>query len=187
MAVRLASPFRGPLRVLYTRMRPVHQCRRFHERKADFVTLDANESLETRKLHVITGDPHEAYVIVDQDVGFAMRSAIVKQTRSSLASDAEKIPLAFHHESRHFAHDLVPYPRIILEHDLPHQSPGNTSPATLWLWGATHSITLDGTTDGEFLTRKQRDDTKLQVAEFEEASRESHKRLEGAAELLKHK
>ncbi|RSL65978.1 hypothetical protein CEP53_003501 [Fusarium sp. AF-6] len=157
MALRLASQLRCPLRTLCVR------------------------------LDVVTGDPHEAYVIVDRDVGFALRSAIVNQTRSSIVSGAAKIPLAFHHESQHFAHDTVPYPRIILEHDLPRQSPGNTSPATLWLWGATHSITLDGTSDGEFLTRKQGDDTQLQVAEFEEACRESHERLEGAAELLKHK
>ncbi|RSL48128.1 hypothetical protein CEP51_015676 [Fusarium floridanum] len=166
MAIRLVSQLRSqlrfPLRIVRTRVGQVYQYRRFHERSADLVTLNTNGSLETRKLNVITGDPHEAYVIVDQDVGFALRSAIVKQARSSLASDAEKVPLAFHHESQHFAHDIEPYPRIVLEHDLPRQSPGDKSPATLWLWGATHSITLDGTTDGEFLTRKQGDGTQLQ-------------------------
>ncbi|EEU41928.1 uncharacterized protein NECHADRAFT_86004 [Fusarium vanettenii 77-13-4] len=172
MSSRLAAQIHRPLRAVSVwTSKPIYQRRRFHERKADLVTLDANGSLETRKLDVITGDPHEAYVIVDRNVGFAMRSAIMKQTESSLATNAERVPLVFHHHSRHFAHHTAPYPRIILEHDLPHQNPGATSPATLWLWGATHSITLDGTSD----------------AKFEEACRESHERLEGAAKLLKHK
>ncbi|RSL73917.1 hypothetical protein CEP54_000142 [Fusarium duplospermum] len=171
MPIRVISQFRFPLRTLRTRVNHAYQYRRFHERKADFVTLNANGSLETRKLDVITGDPNEAYVMVDRDIGFAVRSAIAKHTEFPLAPDAEKVPLIFHHQSRHFVYHTLPYPRVILEHDLPQQNPSNTSPATLWLWGATHSITLDGTSD----------------AEFEEACRESHERLEGAAELLKHK
>ncbi|KAL2670645.1 hypothetical protein Neosp_014433 [[Neocosmospora] mangrovei] len=158
MSSRLPAQIHRPLRKASVRTSIlIYQHRSFHERKADLVTLGANGSLETRKLDVITGDPHEAYVIVDRNVGFAMRSAIVKQTESSLTTNAEKIPLVFHHHSRHFAHpaiddfqDTAPYPQIILEHHLQHQNPGATSAATLWLWGATHSITLDGTSDGEF-------------------------------------
>ncbi|KAI8713452.1 hypothetical protein NCS52_01289900 [Fusarium sp. LHS14.1] len=169
---RVITRIHRPLRKASMRTsKLIYQHRSFHERKADLVTLGATGSLETRKLDVITGDPHEAYVIVDRNAGFAIKSAIIGQTKSSLAKEPEKVPLVFHHESRHFAHHTAPYPRIILEHDLPHQNPGATSPATLWLWGATHSITLDGTSD----------------AKFEEACRESHERLEGAAELLKHK
>ena len=50
--------------------------------------------------------------------------------------------------------EALAYPRIVIEQALPRQSQGNTSPATLWLWGATHSITLDGTPDGRFLSRR---------------------------------
>lgn len=45
----------------------------------------------------------------------------------------------------------VPYPRIIIGRDLPRQNASKMSPATLWLWGASHSITSDGTTDRELV------------------------------------
>ncbi|KND92139.1 hypothetical protein TOPH_03133 [Tolypocladium ophioglossoides CBS 100239] len=98
-----------------------------------------------------------------------MKSAIAKQTGGCLASDPEIVPLTFFHDSRHFAHDAVPYPRIAIERNLPRQNATNMSPATLWLWGASGSITLDGTPDHG----------------FEETSRESHERLKGAAKLLR--
>lgn len=105
MLSRLAAQIHTPLRTVSVQTsKLIYQHRRFHERKADLVTLDTNGSLETRKLDVITGDPHEAYIIVDRNVGFAMRSAIIKQTELSLATNAEKVPLVFHHHSRHFAH-----------------------------------------------------------------------------------
>lgn len=43
--------------------------------------------------------------------------------------------------------DATAYPQITIEQDLPRQNKGNQSPASLWLWGASHSITLDGTAD----------------------------------------
>ncbi|KAF5121838.1 hypothetical protein E5D57_012308 [Metarhizium anisopliae] len=113
--------------------------RTFHDAKADFITFDSRGSLTTQKLDIFIGEPHEAYIIFNKDVGLAMKSA------------------------------AVPYPRMVIERSLPRQNASNTSPATLWLWGASHSITLDGTADYM----------------FEEPSRESHKRLKGAAELLR--
>ncbi len=43
--------------------------------------------------------------------------------------------------------DATTYPQITIEQDLPRQNKGNQNRATLWLWGASHSITLDGTAD----------------------------------------
>lgn len=80
--------------------------RAFHDAKAEFTTFDANASLTTRQLKIFIGDPHEAYIVFATDVGFAMKSAIAKQTGVRLASDPEKVPLTFFHDSRHFAHDM---------------------------------------------------------------------------------
>ncbi|RCI07691.1 hypothetical protein L249_5671 [Ophiocordyceps polyrhachis-furcata BCC 54312] len=148
-----------------------HAAKAFHDAKAELVTLGAAGSLTTHKIDVFMGEPHETYVIFSKDIGFAIRSAIARQTGVCLSLDPEKVPLRFFHTSRHFAHAAIPYPRIIIERDLPRQNAGDTSPATLWLWGASHSLTLDGTPDNE----------------FEESSRESHDRLKGAAELLRHR
>ncbi|PNY23786.1 uncharacterized protein TCAP_06274 [Tolypocladium capitatum] len=147
---------------------PFRTQRAFHSAKADFITIGTNGTLLTRQPDIFIGDPHEAYIIIDINVGLTFRSAIAKQAGLSLTADPNKVPLAFHHDSRHFAHQSIPYPRIIIERDLPRQSVSNMSPATLWLWGATHCITLDGTPDHE----------------FEESCRESHERLKGAMDIL---
>ncbi|KAK2593513.1 hypothetical protein QQS21_008779 [Conoideocrella luteorostrata] len=124
--------------------------RALHEAKAKLVTFDTKGSLKTQILDIFIGEPHEAFVIFHKEVGLALKSAITKQTGICLSSDPEKFPLTFYHETLHFAHATVPYPRIVIEQDLPRQNTTKVSPATLWLWGASHSITLDGTPDGEF-------------------------------------
>jgi hypothetical protein len=40
------------------------------------------------------------------------------------------------------------FPRLEIPRDLPRQSSDNKSPATLWLDGKMHEITLNGTPDG---------------------------------------
>ncbi|PNY18159.1 Uncharacterized protein TCAP_07593 [Tolypocladium capitatum] len=170
MAPRLTSLFHSHLRTVYTRPNIYFYCRRlFHDGKADFVTVNADGSLITRNLDIFISDPHKAYIILDKDVGLAMTSAIAKQTGFSLATDPDKVPLTFYHSSRYFAHHTAPYPRIVIKQDLPHQNASNMSPATLWLWGASHWITLDGTSHHMFV----------------ESCSESHGRLKGVAELLK--
>ncbi|KAH6971277.1 hypothetical protein EDB80DRAFT_596635, partial [Ilyonectria destructans] len=49
-----------------------------------------------------------------------------KQTGLSLAADLDKVPLVFYHNSRHFTRRSVPYPRIIIGHNLPHQNASYT-------------------------------------------------------------
>ncbi|EGX92886.1 hypothetical protein CCM_04258 [Cordyceps militaris CM01] len=163
----------------------MYYCDAYYSAKVDFITLNSKGSLTSKQIDIFIGDPGQAFVIFSKDVGFAMKVAITQQSGMSLVSDPERVPLTFFHESRHFAHnmcsavptvikptvllDVAPYPRIAIEKDLPRPNRTNTSPATLWLWGASHSITLHGTKDHE----------------FEESSRESHVRLKGAADLLK--
>lgn len=43
--------------------------------------------------------------------------------------------------------ESVPYPRLVIEQELPRQNTSDMSPATLWLCGVTNYITLDGTPD----------------------------------------
>lgn len=53
--------------------------------------------------------------------------------------------------------ESVPYPRLAIEQQLPRQDIGDSSPATLWLCGATNCITLDGTTDRRLQIPKDED------------------------------
>lgn len=58
-------------------------------------------------------------------------------------------PTCLHHDlsDRSFLcfSDITAYPKTSIEQDLPRQNVTDTSPATLWLCGASHPITLDGT------------------------------------------
>jgi hypothetical protein len=49
------------------------------------------------------------------------------------------------------AEDKPSFPRLAIPRNLPGQSASNKSPATLWLYGKRHEITLDGTFDGAFV------------------------------------
>ncbi|KAK1978687.1 hypothetical protein LZ30DRAFT_632689, partial [Colletotrichum cereale] len=75
----------------------------------------------------------------------------------------------FNHKSRHFARRTLLFPRVEISQDLLRQTTGDISPATLWLSGNWHVITLDGTPDEA----------------FERASRDSVNELEGTLEKLK--
>ena len=60
----------------------------------------------TRKLDIFIGDPQEAYIIVEREVGFAIKASIIQQTGPSLSPDPEKLPLNYYHKTRHFAHSM---------------------------------------------------------------------------------
>ncbi|TQW00833.1 hypothetical protein IF1G_00764 [Cordyceps javanica] len=120
-----------------------HLWRPFHSAKADFTTVDGKGALTTKQIDISIGDPGQSYIIFDKDTGAQMKVAAGQQA----GSDPERVSLQFFHESRYFASDATAYPRITIGQDLPRQNDSNMSPATLWLWGATNSITLDGTAD----------------------------------------
>lgn len=165
MRLPLASTFRRPIAMaVRAASRPV-ECRAFHKAKADLTSLDKNGLPSTERIDIFIGDPGESYIIFDKSVGATMAAAVRPQASPSL----EQVPLTFFHESRCFATQAASYPRITIKQDLPRPNGTSVSPATLWLWGASHSITLDGTEDHE----------------FELASRDSHHQLKGVAELLK--
>jgi hypothetical protein len=101
-----------------------------------------------------------------------MKAGRAWQDGLSLGADPQICALTFYHDTQHFAHgqlviscrirrldltlsfvclESIPYARLAIPQDLPRQSDANTSPATLYLFGATHTIAPDGTPDGELL------------------------------------
>lgn len=82
----------------------------------------------------------------------------------------------------------MPLPRIDIPQNLG-QSHGNLSPATLWLSGNWHAITLDGTPDGQYFNQNNllgnSDFLIFFIESFERMSRESASELKGALEKLK--
>ncbi|CAK7270063.1 hypothetical protein SEPCBS119000_003897 [Sporothrix epigloea] len=147
--------------------------RAFHHATARFTTIDSSGAPISNATDIKIGDAHEAYVYIDPSVGDATKSAIAQLlgTLKPKEDAVEKLPLKFYHKSRHFAHESLPLPRVELDRDLPKQasSDGDTTPATLWLSGLWHAITLDGSPD-EW---------------FERESRNSARELKGTLDLLK--
>ncbi|KAK2814066.1 hypothetical protein FQN50_000470 [Emmonsiellopsis sp. PD_5] len=125
-----------------------------HRKLAEFITLDHRGSPVTQEVAVDLGDPNEAFSLLPKEIGFAFRAGILSNNRSIsdslLAEASDQCPLTFYHDSQYFAHESSPYPRLVIPQALPRQSDADTSPATLHTFGATHSITLDGTFDAEF-------------------------------------
>lgn len=82
-------------------------------------------------------------------------------------SKDQECKLTFYHDSQHFSPSGLPclvtksvnrvspnlesasYLRLKIPQNLPCQSNSNTSPAALYLFGATYTIVLDGTPDGK--------------------------------------
>ncbi|KAK0112354.1 hypothetical protein ONS96_014926 [Cadophora gregata f. sp. sojae] len=123
--------------------------RAHHSATARFTTITPQGTPITRDIEIWLGEPAEAYVMFDPEISKAFQTSAIANGGCSLTQDLELCPLNFHHDTRHFSHTSSPYPRLEIPQDLPRQSDGNTSRATLHGYGVTHAITLDGTADGE--------------------------------------
>lgn len=166
------SPTRASLRALHG---PLFR-RIFSTKPAKFVTLDAQGLRVTRNVNVWMGDPHEAFVLIPTEIGDAMKASCQDQKilvptdigdATRVSSLGQICPLSFHHDSQHFSTsgltylatrssnkvspylESASYPRLEIPQNLPRQTNTNTSPATLYLFGATHTVALDGTPDGK--------------------------------------
>jgi hypothetical protein len=84
---------------------------------------------------------------------------------------------------------MLPLPRVDIDRDLPKQSNtySDISPATLWLSGNWHAITLDGSPDGRSSSKSSNTwPSNLGLIEtFERKSRESAQELRGVLDKLK--
>ncbi|KAI1127118.1 hypothetical protein F5Y10DRAFT_243460 [Nemania abortiva] len=143
--------------------------RSFHGAKARVTTLDRKGLPISYEAGIRVGEPHQAYIYVDPEVGNAIKSSIVQQIRKGQTENLDRLSLDFNHKSNRFAHKTLLYPRVDIPQDLPRQTGSNISPATLWFSGNWHAITLDGTPDES----------------FERASRDSASELKGALKKLK--
>ncbi len=75
--------------------------RYFHRVTSDFIHYDARGNLVTRKVPCIIGNPGESYVLIDPEVGSALRAA--SPFASAFAASAEeRCKLTFFHDSHYF-------------------------------------------------------------------------------------
>ncbi len=132
----------------------------------------------TRKVDVWLGDLHQAFVLVPPEIGKAFKASSDKQIDvSDVEEDLKTCSLIFYHDTRHFAHskyqDLIclnkpatnnydsnvlscyvessSFPRLVIPQDISRHFGTNISLATLYLFGATHTIAVDETSDDEIL------------------------------------
>ncbi|PLB43279.1 hypothetical protein P170DRAFT_514539 [Aspergillus steynii IBT 23096] len=121
--------------------------RLLHRVTADFSSHDTDGNLVTRKVPIVVGDPGEHYVLIFPEVG---RALCAESHASAAATVRDKCKLMFCHNSRSFGAGLSGYPRLYVPSIIPHQTDSDASPATLFLSGKMHEITLDGTPDAAF-------------------------------------
>ncbi|KAK1994355.1 hypothetical protein LX36DRAFT_660654 [Colletotrichum falcatum] len=163
---------RAPRPLLLWRPRPKWhgnaQKRPFHRATAQFITIDSDGHPVSGKTEIRVGQPNESYVYLEPNIGNAIKSSVLRQISIGLTHN-KKLPLKFNHKSRHLSHGDLPVPQVHITQDLPRPTTADISPATLWLSGNWHAITLDGTPD----------------ADFERASRDSADELKGTLEKLK--
>ncbi|ROT36756.1 hypothetical protein SODALDRAFT_334952, partial [Sodiomyces alkalinus F11] len=86
-------------------------CRSFHQAKARFTTIDPRGLPVSYETDIKVGEPHEAYVYVDPEIGNAIKSSAMQQNRIGVTQDLEKLPLDFNHKSRHFTYSTY-VPRL---------------------------------------------------------------------------
>lgn len=143
--------------------------RLLHTVTAEFVNLGPDGQVVSSQESVTMGEPNNAFVMIRPEIGRAFEATKPMNSTSNEGSpqSSVKCPLYFFHDTRHFAHGRVAasplskglltkfhppehkpdFPRLIIPRDLPRQSTSNKSPATLWLYGLRHEISLDGTFD----------------------------------------
>lgn len=77
-----------------------------HDAKGKFVTIDNFGALVSKEVTISRGGEDESSVMVERQVGLAMKSAIVRQIGASLLRDPEAVPVKFYHKSLYFAHGM---------------------------------------------------------------------------------
>ncbi|KAF2158474.1 hypothetical protein M409DRAFT_33459, partial [Zasmidium cellare ATCC 36951] len=118
--------------------------RRLHTSSAKLVTINAKGVPEYKAVSIWLGGINEAFALVPIAVGEALRT-MPNQSGRFPKPDTHR--LTFDHSSQAFMQVSAPYPRLVLDRDLPRQSDRDTSPATLFCFAATYTIALDGTAD----------------------------------------
>ncbi|KAJ5921443.1 hypothetical protein N7466_009769 [Penicillium verhagenii] len=121
--------------------------RNFYWVTTDFIAHDERGNPVTRKVPIIIGDPEQNYVLIEQEVGSALRAASSLMSASAAIS-GDSCKLTFFHDSQHFGFESPSYPRLHVPRQMHRQTESNTSPATLLMAGKMHELVIDGTPDG---------------------------------------
>ncbi|KAL4937076.1 hypothetical protein BDV06DRAFT_232810 [Aspergillus oleicola] len=128
--------------------------RYFHRITTDFVHQNETGELVSRKVGCVIGNPGESYLLIEPEVGSALRAACLTAPGSAASAPATKdqqnCQLTFFHESLHFGFESLDYPRLYVPSQLPRQTKLDKSPATLFFNRAMDEIVLDGTGDANF-------------------------------------
>lgn len=78
-----------------------------HDAKARFIEVSSSGVLDSNDVTISRAGEDESSVIIDRQVGLAMKAALRRQIGESLPDDPEIIPLKFYHKSLHFAHGMA--------------------------------------------------------------------------------
>ncbi|KAL1854906.1 hypothetical protein VTK73DRAFT_8637 [Phialemonium thermophilum] len=79
-------------------------CRHYRPDKAQVTVIHAEGMPLSYETDIRLGEPHEAYVYIEPDVGTEIHSSITRQLGLASTRKPEKLSLVFDHLSRHFRH-----------------------------------------------------------------------------------
>ncbi|KAI9676751.1 MAG: hypothetical protein M1829_002846 [Trizodia sp. TS-e1964] len=120
-----------------------------------FVNIDESGKQITQDVKLIYGSPTQSFILISPEIGHALQAGGGGKPPISVSMEDKNQPthpLTFFDKTRSFAHDehSPQFPRLEIPFDLPKQSSGETSSATIFLSGVSHEIALDGTPDAAF-------------------------------------
>lgn len=78
-----------------------------HDAKARFVTINSLGVLASKEIIISRASEDDSFVLIDREVGLAMKAALMRQISTLVTDDPEAIPLRFFHKSLHFAHGMA--------------------------------------------------------------------------------
>ena len=138
--------------------------RHLHRMTGKIFTADATGREEMLTVGLCLGEKHEAFALIAPSISNILRGSPCPGMR---AKDEARIPLIFDHLTQTFSRGELQnpvtsseieihintvnsdYPRLMIPQDLPRQHDQTRSPATLYCFGATHTIALNGSNDGK--------------------------------------
>ncbi|PHH71914.1 hypothetical protein CDD80_4905 [Ophiocordyceps camponoti-rufipedis] len=100
------------------------------------------------------GDPHEGFVYFRPTVGHVLLRDVLDQLGfvPGTAPSTRELGMKFYHYNRYFAHSKLSLPRMYIDRKMPGTALtfDKVSPATLWLGGRWHALTLNCSDDASF-------------------------------------
>ena len=82
--------------------------RAHHSATAELVRIGSGGITVTGKVGVWLGKPEEAYVMLPPETSHDLQAGSLLTGGCSLTKDLKTYPLSFYHDTRHFAHGMLP-------------------------------------------------------------------------------